>query len=181
MALTLEQIKKLKPGDPLVINTTFVKVDEDGDIHFKAPISTALYNEDFISRDYVSILTNSQSKYAPTRPYKKGDIVTPTEVNGRHPGNRGAIFRVCQDEAESGREIKLAMDGHIGHITIDAAYLQLINPVEEQEPYSIDPENTNILFKYGKKFATFEDDDEAQEVCDRLNAEWRKEQENAHT
>ena len=56
--------------------------------------------------------------------------------------------------------------------------LELVTPVEEQEPYSIDPENSNVLFKCGKKFATFEDDDEAQEVCDRLNAEWRKEQKN---
>ena len=180
MALTQEQIYNLKEGDEIIVHGKCDTTYPDGDIRVNSYWTVAGEKREqsfLVHSSYVS-LPPETPKYDPTRPFKKGDIVTPTEVNGRHPGNRGVIFRVCQDEAESGREIKLTLDGHIGHITIDAAYLQLVTPIEELEPYSIDPANTDILLKYGKKFATFEDDDAAQEVCDRLNAEWRKENAN---
>lgn len=192
--LTEEQIKKLKKGDPLIVQGLFSEVYADGDILMQI----FKKHKDKIEPDFVfcnpfcvslpsdsqSSTVNSQSEHDPCRLFKKEDKVTPKEVNGRHPGNRGLIFRVCQDEAVSGREIKLTMDGHIGHITIDAAYLELVTPVEELEPYEVtessdyygvDKDDLEVEAAIFWKKAHPNAKAAAEAECKRLNAEWRKE------
>lgn len=195
--LTQEQIKNLNPGDKLCCTCSFVETEDYGN-RIVVDMCYAGSKERTTSRisyfyEQLS-LPPTQPKHDPCRMFKKGDEVTPKEVNGRHPGIRGAIFRVCQDEAESGREIKLAMDGHIGHITIDAAYLELVTPVEELEPYRIGKSDYNgfvniekkgkiiAMIPYGKELHEHKTEEEALAAAeaerDRLNAEWRKEQNN---
>lgn len=178
--LTDEQIKNLKPGDPLVIHTTFDNIDEEGDLWFQCP---QMFDEDsieYIHPKCVSLPdeTVEPPKYDPTRLFRKGDKVRVVKCKGRDFNSWARIVKdqllvVDIDEMLDCDISVIAENGEEN--SIDPAYLELIIPVEEQEPYNIDPANTNVLFKHGKKFATFEDDDEAQELCDRLNAEWRKE------
>lgn len=185
--LTKEQIKNLKPGDPVVISTTFMCVDIDGDIRFNATSLNGSRFVHFISPKHVSLPsepTLPTPKYDPTRLFKEGDIVRYVERDGRSYVDAppvGSICRVIVGEDSVGMvsvEFKFSENEEPAVHDVPFYHLELITPAEEQEPYSIDPANTNVLFKYGKKFATFEDDDEAQELCARLNDEWRKEQNN---
>lgn len=119
------------------------------------------------------------SKYDPCRFFRKGDKVRIKTVNGRDfnsfaEDHKGKILTVLKDEE---KHCNIFVETPISDdFFVNPAYLELVFPVEELEPYSIDPANTNVMFKHGEKFATFEDDDEAQKLCDRLNAEYRKEQ-----
>lgn len=123
--------------------------------------------------------TEKTQKYDPNRPFREGDIVRFKKVNGnnarcRYNGTEikeGSLGRIYRKEGRNCFWVEF----HVHHIwCLDAAYFELVAPVEEWEPYCIDPRNSNVIFKHGKKFATFEDDDEAQELCDLLNAEYRK-------
>lgn len=176
MALTEEQIKKLEPGDILVIHTTFDHIDDEGDLWFACPQMFDEHSIEYIHPKCVSLPgeTVEKPKHDPCRLFKKGDEVRVVAWNGRDIARIGQIGRVVSDEHNS--RVELAIDGWTSSVYYPACHLELVTSVEELEPYSIDPANTNVLFKRGKKFATFEDDDEAQELCDRLNAEWRKEQ-----
>jgi hypothetical protein len=193
--LTEEQIKNLKPGDIIYLNNypiTFCDTSYDkSNISARDDASKCGDGDHcWFTREYLTM--KHPPKYDPCRLFQKGDEVTPKEVNGRHPGNRGAIFRVCQDEAESGREIKLTMDGHIGHITIDAAYLELVTPVEELESfgvrYSTDRDCAEVYHRrYKNTVAAFyckcgitreQAEEHAEAERDRLNAEHRKDHDN---
>lgn len=176
--LTEEQIKNLKPGDPIVIHTTVRYIDTEGDLWFPCPRILDAEDSSYIDPKHVSLPSGTveQPKHDPTRLFKKGDKVRVVEWNGRKNIRAGMIGKVVSDEFNC--KVELAIDGWPNGVYYQACFLELVTSVEELEPYSIDPANTNVLFKRGKKFATFEDDDEAQEVCDRLNAEHRKEREN---
>lgn len=203
--LTKEQIKSLKPGDPLIIHGTFARMSGKGDIVCCVK-STAILGEvinefKYIHPSCVSIpsdsqstataqllrsrdgsTVNSQSQYDPTRPFKKGDIVQPRSGKTVLASEYGFVtfhelagqYEVNEDEARG--TVTLIVNGHACFVSAFA--LDLVTPIEELYPYSIDPANTNVLFKCGKKIATFEDDDEAQELCDRLNEAYGKEHEN---
>lgn len=194
--ITEEEIKNLKPGDPLIIHGTFEKIYEDGDIAIEVMVTELCGDEVVkdtvfahsscvslpsvkpIEMFHITYVPETYPKYDPCRLFRGGDKVTPRLVNGRDFNSmaeeyRGKILTVTRDE-EKYDNVFVEYGGD--EFTIDPAYLELVTTVEELEPYSIDPKNTNVLFKHGKKFAVFEDDDEAQELCDRLNAEHRKEQ-----
>ena len=126
------------------------------------------------------------TKHDPCRLFKKGDKVRVVECKGRCPGyNKNAIYKVGENEKESGRYIMLTQDGFIGHITVDAAYLELVTPVEEFEPYSVVDAHTHwdVAVKDMKTIASYSKvhhphaKEAAEAERDRLNAEWRKEQE----
>lgn len=183
--LTEEQIKNLKHGDPVIVSGTLNRIDPDGDlwINFKGFVRWFPPDRVSLPSEIVNRQSSIVNKHDPCRPFKKGDRAQVVERNGRNvtcfPVGRikvGDIVTVAENEAGDVFVKVLTEDGH--EMMAPWFMLELVTPVEEQEPYSIDPENSNVLFKCGKKFATFEDDDEAQEVCDRLNAEWRKEQKN---
>lgn len=181
--LTKEQLKILKKGDPIVINGTVNKINEDGHILATCGGSAVWidnsYYVSFASEHGTSVPT---PKHDPTRLFKRGDIVRYVERDGRSYVDAppvGATCRVIVGEDSVGMvsvEFKFSKNEEPAIHDVPFYHLELITPVEELEPYSIDPANTNVLFKHGKKFASFEDDDAAQEVCKRLNAEWRKEQ-----
>lgn len=171
-------------------------------------IDAIMKNKDSIMQE-LDNTTEKLTKHDPCRLFKKGDKVRVVEYKGRRPGYNKNIYKVGEDEEESGRNIILKQDGFIGHITVDAAYLELVTPAEEMEPYYIetetfdyeirnandDPDIETILAFHIK----FQDPDERQILSvksyyesyvysrehaeadaeaerDRLNAEWRKEQ-----
>jgi hypothetical protein len=194
--LTPDQVKNLKPGDKLVVQGEFCQAYNNGNILVSLSVQrweTSIreirsFHPSCVSlpsdsaRTFCHVVDNMvKPKYDPTRPYQKGDRARVVERNGRTPTcfpvgriKVGDIVTVAENEAGDMFIKVLTEDGH--EMMVPWFMLDLVTPVEELEPYSIDPTNTNVLFKRGKKFATFEDDDEAQEMCDRLNAEHRKEQ-----
>lgn len=119
----------------------------------------------------------AKPKYDPCRKFKKGDVVRIVDWNGRAPiflkKHIGTIQIVDCDEDSNG------VAGIVGDI--EAAYaanLKLVTPVEELEPYSIDPETTTDIFKDGEWYAQVCDGDEAEHLCEWLNEKHRKEHEN---
>ncbi len=193
-----EEAYNLKAGQEIFVKARFSYINTEEEIRCTTKETDG---KDWIIYSNISNVFTAQPtgneedaenkpKYDPCRLFKNGDRVTPKEVNGRHPGNRGAIFTVRQDEAESGRNILLTLDGHIGSITIDAAYLELVTPVEELMPYSIGKSDYNgfvniekkgkiiAMIPYGKELHEHKTEEEALAAAeaerDRLNAEYRK-------
>ena len=183
----------LKKGQAYLILADYHGKDSDGDCVFIAESTerrlflpfVGVQNCVFLPSEPPT-LVGSTPKYDPCREFRKGDKVTPEPINKRYSGYEGRTFIVCQDEAETGNEIKLKEDGYIGHISINAAYLKLITPVEELEPYSLENDDLgwNVLDKEGGLVARFCNDghphakEAAEAERDRLNAEYRKEQNN---
>lgn len=215
--LTKEQLKILKKGDPIVINGTVNKINEDGHILATCGGSAVWidnsYYVSFASEHGTSVPT---PKYDPWRPYKKGDRAQVVERNGRpitcFPAGRikvGDIVTVAENEGGDVFIKVLTEDGH--EMMVPWFMLELITPVEELEPYYIEEEtfdyeirNANDDPDIGTSLAfhvMFQDPDEseilrvksyyesyvysrehaeadAKAERDRLNAEWRKEQNN---
>ena len=133
-------------------------------------------------------------KHDPCRLFKKGDMVQVVERNGRtltcFPVGRikvGDIVTVAENETGDVFIKVLTEDGH--EMMAPWFMLELVTPVEEQEPY-IAYENLHVcavmhrdekdgkfiavffISHYGKTIAR----ERAEAERDRLNAEWRKEQ-----
>lgn len=196
MALTRERINNLKPGDPIVIHTTFDHVDSDGDVRFLTPNSCGDDSHAYINLEYVYLpgepVEQPKPKYDPTRLFKKGDKVRVVTWNGRDIARMGQIGRVVSDEYNS--KVELAIDGWASCVYYPVCHLELVTPVEELEPYSVvRPENYQCVRIMKEKrihssipfdeeecvYRTLEEAKAAAEAeCDRLNEEWRKEQSN---
>lgn len=149
--LTEEQIKALKPGDIIDIRG-FVNLPlNNGNIlaelryEFDNRILPAYQR---ISTEFISLPSEQEvptPKYDPTRPFKKGDRAQAVERNGRtltcFPAGRikvGDIVTVAEDEAGDVFIKVLTEDGH--EMMVPWFMLELITPVEEQEPYYIESE-----------------------------------------
>ena len=127
-------------------------------------------------------------KYDPCRPFKKGDIVEPCQANGRwlYPPwehRTGIRYEVIKDECPISADLYLkdpdSPEPYIAH----AAFFKLVTPVEELEPYSVEKTNVGyrlirgdeLLANYWPNHPYAKEAAEAER--DRLNAEYRKEQE----
>ena len=99
----------------------------------------------------------------------------------KHIGCHGDVGTVIKDEDEMG-QVTLKLE-RTGIMVINAAYLNLITPVEEREPYSLDSDDLgwNVLNIDGWLVARFCNNGHpyakkaAEAEYARLNAEWRKE------
>lgn len=133
-------------------------------------------------------------KYDPFRRFKEGDIVEPREVNGRTycPAVEDLTGERCVVVVSEIKHCNIRIRHGEDDYTIDPAYLELITPVEElgsfgvryntdrdwAEVYHRRYKNTVAAF-YCKCGITREQAEKAAEAeRDRLNAEWRKEQNN---
>lgn len=149
--LSKEQIKNLKPGDPLLIHSDFLRVCSDGDIvgriiSMNVNGDKELETEVYVRPSIVSLPTE-QPKHAPCRLFKKGDKVRVVEWNGRHFHDRdhgtelttGCICVVINDEEMTFTEgyinISVSYEGQVRYIA--PCFLELITPVEELEPYTV--------------------------------------------
>ena len=136
-------------------------------------------------------------KYDPCRPFKKGDIVEPVACNGRAPLYLRKYIGTKQ-VVECDEDIN-GIVGIVGDIeAVSAAFLKLITPVEELEPYFIEeshdgativltvrciPNGEGIAFRYcpGWGGNVFHSEEQFRQHAvaerDRLNAEYRMEME----
>ena len=183
-----EQINELKPGDEVLIRGRFVKIKENGDFRVDYLLTT-VHDKLYMYRASVhpsAVIIKSPPKHDPCRLFKKGDRVRIVECKGRRTGYDKRIYKVCEDEEESGRYIKLSLDGFIGHFTVDAAYIELVIPVEEIEQYNVVDAHTHwdVADKDMKTVAIYSKSHHpnakaaAEAERDRLNAKSRKERNN---
>lgn len=139
-------------------------------------------------------------KYDPCRRFRKGDKVRLIEWNGRKPfdthhslkPNPGEVHIVLDDEYDR-NEVYIGMSAaDEEQSVVHACNLELITPVEELEPYTVDEcgfDPTLYVRKNGKVYmaipynegtSLFQTREEAlataEAECARLNAEYRKEQ-----
>jgi hypothetical protein len=139
--------------------------------------------------------TETSPKYDPNRPFRKGDKVRAVEYKGRKgtdcPDFTGKIYTVSQEE-KSNKLLKLT-DGFFVYY-IDPAYVKLVTPIEELEPYSvslrqeltvddtypycavIDHDGNEVARFYCEQYEEGKARAAAEAERDRLNAEYRKEQ-----
>ena len=142
--LTPEQIKNLKEGDPIVIHTTIECLDSDGEARFSTPNICGGDSHAYIDLKYVSLPSNSQSsivnrqsKYDPTRLFKRGDKVKRRTVDGRTDPDvlEDIYLAVTTDEDKYGNVRVQEPNGR--SIVTKSVFLELITPVEEREPYCV--------------------------------------------
>lgn len=161
-------------GHPVLFKTVNIK--------FVSPdIIDSVYSD---NNDYPNIEVCEKPKYDPCRKLKKGDIVKKRWVDGRTDINFpfDKPCEVYSDEDMYGN-IRVQTAPSVTSIT-RAVFVELVTPVEEREPYSvIDSPQTYNIVREGKKgfVATFYKNQhiakqEAERYCNRLNEEWRKEQ-----
>lgn len=199
--LTEEQIKNLKPGDPIVIHTTFDHVDSDGDVRFFAPYSHDAANSyDYIKLEYVSLPPSEHGtsvptpKYDPCRPFKNGDIVRYVERDGRSYVDAppvGATCCVCVGEDSVGMvsvEFEFSENEEPAVHDVPFYHLELVTPVEELESFGVRySKDKNCVEVYHRRHkhtvAAFyciggitreQAEEHAEAERDRLNAEYRK-------
>lgn len=141
MALTEEQIKNLKPGDPVIIHGTFWDNSTQGDIIVTCP--TMYAGEVVQDRKYIHptccYLPSGDLKHDPCRKFKKGDIVRVVEKAGRLPAFLkaivpGNIYKVNSNEDKNYQEVLLDT-GIAGGELINWYYLELITPIDGTLPY----------------------------------------------
>lgn len=204
--LTQEQIKNLKPGDNLILNCKFNYVDNDGDIWTDFDGFSCWFSASSVSlpSEIVNRQSSTVNKYDPTRLFKKGDKVRIVKYNGRKFNGApptfqlGKVYRVDEDEDTKHCYVMLqSCDIYYAH---PVAFLELVTPVEELEPYSVEEETAfaddeqygiiHIYYNYNggrDKVRTFYENGPeswnatkaaAEAECARLNEEWRKEQNN---
>lgn len=139
-----------------------------------------------MSRDDVVLsVALEKPKYDPCRLFKKGDKVRVVEYKGRSYSlywkkRLGEILTVTESEDETA-------DIEVDEQCIDPAYLELVTPVEELEPYYVRESGSSFsIAREGEKgilsvyFKGFHPHARAAAKADRdrLNEEWRKEQNN---
>lgn len=163
-----DEAKRLTPRQIVYIKATFNKVTPSGNVDCNVMLKDGEIAHVLTAPHFVldndlqqegkpthnEEAEENKPKYDPCRLFRKGDKVRVVECKGRHTGYDKKIYKVCEDEEESGRYIKLSLDGYIGHVTVDAAYLELVTPVEELEPYFIyeseEEESFDIMKRVGK-------------------------------
>lgn len=175
-------------GHPVLFKTVNIK--------FVSPdIIDSVYSD---NNDYPNIEVCEKPKYDPARLFKKGDIVKPCSVNGRWCSHvwedrSGIHYEVAKDEDPLTAHMEVKDPDSPQPFLVHAAFFKLVIPVEELKPYSIivQPEDYHCvrIMKGTKIHSSIPFDEEecvcrtveeakaaAEEECDRLNAEYRKEQ-----
>lgn len=194
--LTQEQIKNLNPGDPVVVHGEFKAVDADGAVWIEVGNCHRWYALSCVS------LPSEQPKHDPCRLFKKGDRIRFKTWHGFQPEDwendaelLGKEATVYEDQKPDAFSVHFLFDGEDPDEEWHATYLpfiELVTPVEELEPYlmlenvqsnsiEVRDKRTNKVeatFYFGKDHAyTFvQAATRAEAERDRLNEEWRKEQ-----
>lgn len=157
-------------------------------IKFLLPqINGAMYAAD---KDYTDIQVCDKPKYDPCRPFRVGDIVTPIERDGREVPDGAPVGEKCTVvESEKNGIVCIRYDAGSEHYIHEIPYfhLELVTPVEELKSFYLESDelfffiyfgtkrNYELVARLDKKYYTLT---EAYAEHDRLNAEYRKEQNN---
>ena len=168
-----EQINELKPGDEILIRGRFEKIKENGDYSISYLLTT-VHGKLYMYKAAVhpsAVIIKSPPKHDPTRPFEEGDIVKPRFVDGRTDIDLSSLhpYTVTKRE-DSWGNVRVMNNNH--SLTTKAVFLELITPVEEQEPFYIETEafdyeirNANDDPDIGTSLAfhvKFQDPDEGQ-------------------
>ena len=200
--LTQEQIQNLKEGDPLIIHGTYKGKHSDGDLRITSIMTVGDSLEDSIKTVHPSCVSLPSEhgtsvptlKHTPTRLFKKGDRIRFKTWHGFQPEDweneaelLGKEATVYEDQNPDDFSVHFLFDGEDPDEEWHATYLpfiELVTPVEELEPYSVVDAHTHwdVADKDMKTVATYSKGFHpnakaaAEAERDRLNAEWRKEQ-----
>lgn len=128
-------------------------------------------------------------KYYKNRKFRKGDRVKPLERNGRVPWAKDMTLTVVADEHSADVAVRDEETGEERLMCV--LFLELVTPVEEIEPYRVETGGYNRFrikkgnleysyFPFGEHCVLGMDEAKAaaEAECNRLNAEYRKEQNN---
>lgn len=132
--------------------------------------------------------TESAPKYDPCRKFRKGDKVRVVEYKGRKNTiciPVGAMATVAEDEEDCACVEVFIPDEETESVTfVDPAYLELVTPVEELEPYCVKKYRSlyavERIDNHYIRPATYDIEDHphakeaAEAECARLNEEFRK-------
>lgn len=183
-------------GQPVLFKTVNIK--------FVSPdIIDSVYSD---NKDYPNIEVCEKPKHDPCRLFRKGDIVRLKEWNGRCPALPedwkfdNGLFKVHEDE-KFNSSVEITRENSKTVYIAPICFLELVIPVEELEPYYVEEKDIEYqvrmekggldclisVFRYqnyieGYKqyydiLPTMKQAKAAAEAeRDRLNAEWRKEQ-----
>lgn len=176
--ITDEQIKNLKPGDPLIIHGKFEFMYDDGDMAIEVA-TTGGYGEDDVAKatQYVhpscvslpsvnpietcyTTKISEQPKHNPCRLFKEGDIVDYRRaLYGRDyetipdPGDYKLARVISSENAFTGMvgvEFIAADGGEDAFFPVPWFHLALVTPVEELEPYSVQESDAFDIVRDGK-------------------------------
>lgn len=183
-------LEKIKQGDACNILATFVKVDEDGDFVFLVNGIHQYFSAEEAAKNVSPIAP--PPKHDPCRPFREGDIVEPCAVNGRWCSHvwedrSGIHYEVAKDEDPLTAHMEVKDPDSPYSFLAHAAFFKLVAPVEE--PYCISAgagiieiwkRKSEVVktWYYDEVKAGLKAKAAAKAECDRLNAEWRKEQNN---
>ena len=175
--ITDEQIKNLKPGDPLIIHGKFNSIFKDGDIGIEVYLTGGYGDGGDIVKDvmythpsYVSLpsvepiemshtakISEERPKYDPCRKFKEGDIVDYRRRHGRDyetvpdPEDYKLARVISSEDEESGMvgvEFIEAYGGEDVFFAVPWYHLELVTPIEELELYFVgESENSYDLFR----------------------------------
>lgn len=172
--------KNLKEGDAVVIHATIGAINKDDNSMACLKITPEPNHNIYycVPIEFLHVATPAP-KYDPCRLFKKGDRVREVRCRGRRfmedsPESlltEGGV--IANDEGSLHYIEVVTPDGQYN--PFDPAYLELVTPVEELEPYSIDTRTTTDILKHGEWYAHMSDGDEAEHLCQWLNEKHRKE------
>ena len=192
-------IEDIKVGETYLLPVTVSAIEKDG-WSYVASYSDYVYK---LAPEEVETLlqtgiknTPTAPKYDPCRMFRKGDIVTPKERNGRIPWGKDSKLVVVADERMAGVTVRDEETGEEHFIC--ALFLELVTPVEELEPYHLNEiydiddgkligyevargDTRDSIFYGGENhLRTIAQAKAAAETeCKRLNEEYIKEKNNA--
>jgi hypothetical protein len=178
-----KEVKQLTKGCTVLVKATVESVQET-----KAYVHHGCITHPLPFSEIYSVPT--QPKYDPCREFQPGDKVRMVMRDGRHPYciqmrehivPTDTICTVVRCECNG----FVAVEYNNGYNpVVHFSFLELVTPVEELEPYSVtsdvgghyvcDKEGMVISLYYNNSHPHAKE--AAEDECDRLNAEWRKEQ-----
>lgn len=197
--MNFEESTQLKEGQTVYIVVKYLGTTTDGQsAHVKIPTTDWM---DMGHHSVVSISPNvsfehivipspvkeNKPKYDPCRPFKKGDIVEPVACNGRAPLYLRKYIGTKQ-VVECDEDIN-GIVGIVGDVeAVSAAFLKLVTPVEELEPYCVkettsvyevfnrNENNSSVAIFFKSQYSIGKAKERAEAERDRRNAEYRKEE-----
>lgn len=186
------KIEQIKPGHTYYAPVEVTKI-ANGDVHV-LPIQVYQPEELADSPNPLRLVhADEKPNYDPCRRFKKGDIVEPTEINGRLTQELRGCYRyeVVVGEGEMTNPLYVTVKPlltanykHLSEIHVNVVFLKLVTPVEELEPYIVTYDDKFYhIHKQGEEasIAVYSEARHphakaaAEAECARLNAEYRKE------
>lgn len=184
-----EELKQLKKGEKILIEAEFWGVHADGDIQFGFPCKTLSGGRqmtgEYVIPEHVSRMLK-KPKCDPCRLFKKGDKVEYSLRDGRDFFDVPWVYdtaSVIEEEDRAGM-VGVRFTFNYGEPSVHKVpwfYLQLVTPVEELEPYSVEESTDYFSVDKGEEELSLYWKDKhphpkesAEAERDRLNAEYRK-------